>query len=453
MERLKNLKLPTIFKRLFICFSVINLLFIGSVFVKPEATYVYADTNIDDSNSKSIFINLAFMVMGALGIQTVRSVTGLGNDFADSLGNLYDNWMATTSLTTQAVTALLSAHVHVTKQNQLSLAAPIYNKIADFITYLKKVPQIFTPASEPFFTYDMPGNYFVVPFTSYDGRYGFVLNNLFTALGVTDCWFLKQSSDNFTQEFRFGSFIDGPNLVIIGSSLVNFGSSYTFHYANGNGYSASSSASKSSVNVSGITYYTVVGAIANYVSNGFVAGSSPTIHSLSDAIYYLWGAGAVGGTDGTIGLPDPITRNRDTPFPGIADDDYVPLSVPGDFANDWPLDDDTDIPLAIPRAIPWVYDIPIDTPIDTPIDIPFFFDPNSPGVPIPPGLIDLPDDWYNIPLIVEPECQSLTACLLSGVETVSSNLQSFYNIHPDLAAFTSLSIGIGFALLVLGVIF
>ena len=138
------------------------------------------------------------MVMSAVGIQTVKSATGLGNALEGSLGDFFDSWLSTTSLTVSALTSMLISHCHVTKQNNLELGSALYNTIAGYINYLYKVPQIFTPVDDPFFTFDMPGNYFVVPYTTFlsgnSTRYGFDCTDFFSGLGFTLCRFQRSYS-------------------------------------------------------------------------------------------------------------------------------------------------------------------------------------------------------------------------------------------------------------------
>lgn len=70
---------------------------------------------------------------------------------------------------------------------------------------------------------------------------------------------------------------------------------------------------------------------------------------------------------------------------------------------------------------------------------------------IDPTTVQTPLEFQSIPTLVDPQCETLGACLVNGVTSVSSHLQSIYNSNESLANYTKVSLAIGLAFLLLGV--
>lgn len=425
-------------KKFVVVALVCNFLVLGSAWIKPLRVPLYAEGEIDAGNTKSIFINTAFVVMGALGLKIVASANGLASDFANSLGDLYDSWVTAGSIATSAITSALQTKLTVQNQT-LNIGGTLYNQIINFLNYCggavsSGITSIFNTPT-PAFSYDTPGNYLPVPLTttrvvtnSNDGT------NIFTVTGISSSVRLVF----LTATYNYYAYFVG-----LSSGLSVGFQSYSNPYRTVN--------LNSTKTVNGITYYYYYYSISKSNNCSF---DFPILSDLSDsinnAIYLTFGAGAVAGTDGTISIPDPISRNyndvNSKPFTGVGENDDVPIAIPGSFATDYPLTGTWDIPDSLPFAIPWVLDVP--SALDTPIDIPWYPDPigniPAPTIPAPPSLTD-------VPLIINPECESLSACLIQGVSTVSNHISQFINIHEEFRNYTIITLLIGFALFILGV--
>lgn len=426
----------------------VNILLCSSLFLKDNDIVLHLKADeITENNSKSIFVNLAFMVMGTLGINVVASANGLAGDFAGSLGDLFDSWLSYRNLTLSGIASLIGSKTKVANNSgvsTLTLVGSLYNQIVDFLNYCggavsSGVTSIFN-TDAPAFVYDSPGTY-IVP--SLNTQYNYFNTSSYHQFYTVTA----MASEVRAGLMRLTNSTSGGQLVI--GSL----SSFTLHALrlnNSNSVTQDTFVSLSHSSTLGFYYYMVNTANANYWMPDL-----PIIYvdnsNIADYFTALFGAGAVGGTDGTIGLPDAISRNyndvNNKPFAGVGENDDVPIAIPGDFTLDYPLTGIWDIPDSIPYAIPWVLDIP--SAIDTPIDIPFYPVPGE----IPPAIVPAPDPLVDIPLIVSPECESLSACLIQGVQTVSNQISSFVNIHQEFRNYTVITLAIGFALFVLGVFF
>lgn len=69
-------------------------------------------------------------------------------------------------------------------------------------------------------------------------------------------------------------------------------------------------------------------------------------------------------------------------------------------------------------------------------------------VPVPSD-VPIPLIFEGLPEIVKPECENLSACLVSGVQTASQHLQNIYNSNNNVANYTMVSLAIGVALYIL----
>lgn len=425
-----------ILKKFIVVALVCNFLVLGSAFIKPLRVSLYAEGEIDAGNTKSIFINTAFVVMGALGLKIVASANGLASDFANSLGDMFDSWTAVGSIPLATITSALQNRLNVQGQN-LVIGGELYNQIINFLNYCggavsSGVTSIFNTPT-PAFIYNEPGNYYVF------------------GVGSQILGYSISGSSGRSEYFTVLSQSSEVRCAIFNSSLLFIASASDFVLnvlrVPNSGSSSSSTASLSSSN--GFKYY-LVNAGSRAVYNNIFPIINNIDSNVNQYLYYLFGAGAVAGTDGTISIPDPISRNyndvNSKPFTGVGENDDVPIAIPGSFATDYPLTGTWDIPDSLPFAIPWVLDVP--SALDTPIDIPWYPDPigniPAPTIPAPPSLTD-------VPLIITPECESLSACLIQGVSTVSNHISQFINIHEEFRNYTIITLLIGFALFILGV--
>lgn len=458
MENLKSRGFKYNFFRVLTVVLTVNILLCSSLFLKDNDIVLHLKADeITENNSKSIFVNLAFMVMGTLGINVVASANGLAGDFAGSLGDLFDSWLSYRNLTLSGIASLIGSKTKVANNSgvsTLTLVGSLYNEIVDFLNYCggavtSGVTSIFN-TDIPAFVYEEPSSYFLLPI----GISTRIANNNATTSTAYNINYLITSAAN---EIR-SVFLEYNNLVyyVMGSITTFSGQRQRLRKSNDSVYDTQSFTA---------TLYTA-GNVYIFVNSSSVPSMSGSVYTfVSDiprivvdssvntalAYYYLFGAGAVGGTDGTIGLPDAISRNyndvNNKPFAGVGENDDVPIAIPGDFALDYPLTGVWDIPDSIPFAIPWVLDIP--TALDTPIDIPFYPVPGE----VPPAIVPAPDPLVDVPLIVSPECESLSACLIQGVQTVSNQISSFVNINQEFRNYTVITLAIGFAMFVLGVFF
>lgn len=451
MENLKNRRFKYYFFRILTVVLTVNILLCSSLFLKANDFVLHLKADeITENNSKSIFVNLAFMVMGTLGINVVASANGLAGDFAGSLGDLFDSWLSYRNLTLSGIASLIGSKTKVANNSgvsTLTLVGSLYNEIVDFLNYCggavsSGVTSIFN-TDVPAFTYQGDPAFYYVPLI---------------AQPIADrnnrTYSIKVNSDSSRVIFFYSGSGSSKALNYALCSLISGATGVFF-----NAYSNSSQ--NITVQKTGSTYgeyfYFVssianLSALSNIVINVAFDSNGMSTFTRDDWIYYYaFGAGAVGGTDGTIGLPDTISRNyndvNNKPFAGVGENDDVPIAIPGDFTLDYPLTGIWDIPDSIPFAIPWVLDIP--TALDTPIDIPFYPIPGE----IPPAIVPAPDPLVDIPLIISPECESLSACLIQGVQTVSNQISSFVNIHQEFRNYTVITLAIGFAMFVLGVFF
>lgn len=464
IERKKKIisTLKSTFKKVFLSILLINIVVLTLPKIDRSSYYVYADGEITDDNAGSIFKNLAFMIMGTLGIKYVASASGLGSGLSDSLGDLFNTWVSETNQSIGTITNMLNSSLSVKQQlgtSYLDVGGYLYNKITQFITWLNK-RQTFTdnPADYPF-TYDLHGTYVNSPFITYINTSGYTyggydLLGLMSALGYSSFYLSRKDYINSLNSIYYCTFstdassLNGFLYIVSSVALPSFA---FFYDGLKNG---TTTAPARTTRYNDILYYLYIMNIVVSSSNWSIKTSIPDFSlnnekTFSLPLYYIFGAGAIGGYDGTIGLPDPITRNQDTPFPTIDDTDSFPLAVPDSFATDYPLVDTPDIPLSIPYAIPWVLDQPIDYPMDVPLDIPFT--PFT-GVPIPPATIPAPDPLVDVPMILTPECQGLSGCLLYGVETVSNQINSFIHLNDNYYRYIEVTVGIAFALLVMGAV-
>lgn len=77
----------------------------------------------------------------------------------------------------------------------------------------------------------------------------------------------------------------------------------------------------------------------------------------------------------------------------------------------------------------------------------------DPVFKIDPSKIPIPNilDPNAIPLLYEPECETLTACLIQGAQTVSDQLTSFSMLDQNYRKYIVVSVGVAFSLFVMGV--
>lgn len=427
-----------ILKKFIVVALVCNFLVLGSVWIKPLRVPLYAEGEINAGNTKSIFVNTAFIVMGALGLKIVASANGLASDFANSLGDMFDSWTAIGSIPLATITSALQNRLNVQGQN-LVIGGELYNQIINFLNFCggavsSGVTSIFNTPT-PAFVYDTPGNFYV-----FNGETKIGTNHNGKNIYITP------SSNLIRFIFYYNSTYNNYNIAAVTTIANAFFTMTNFQYDR---ISTINISGRSVIN--GITYYSVINSVnplyfGSFSINNFVNNDN----SADNLIYLTFGAGAVAGTDGTISIPDPISRNyndvNSKPFTGVGENDDVPIAIPGSFATDYPLTGTWDIPDSLPFAIPWVLDVP--SALDTPIDIPWYPDPiddiPAPTIPAPPSLTD-------VPLIITPECESLSACLIQGVSTVSNHISQFINIHEEFRNYTIITLLIGFALFILGV--
>lgn len=432
--KMKQHQLKTFCNKLVLSFVCVSLLLFGSVSFKPLE--VHADENITETNGKNIFVNLAVMLMGTLGIKAYASSSGLASGFADSLVTMFDNWLTSTGTSLSTIVSALNARLSVKKQNNtsyLDVGGLVYNYVTQFLTYLNGNNVFTTDVNDYPFVYDVSGSYYT----------NTVDNPLLFANSAGYNYY------SYSNGARFVLLRDGNLVIVYFVSLSRGLVAYTSQVG------SSSSVLSKNINTAhtfnNVTFYSTTGNYNFSPSSVLlpyynVSDYYDISYNIYDIGYYLtFGAGAVGGTDGTIGLPDAISRNKDTPFPAIDDSDSFPLALPNDFVTSFPLDSDTDIPLVIPQVIPYVFDVPTDVPIDIPFS-PFI------GAPIPPATVPVPDILSDIPLIVSPECETLSACIVEGARQVSSDLNHFIEIVPNMGNYVAVSLGVGFALYLLGVL-
>lgn len=435
-----------ILKKFVVVAIVCNFLVLGSAWIKPLRVPLYAEGEIDAGNTKSIFVNTAFIVMGALGLKIVASANGLAQDFANSLGDMFDSWTAVGSIPLATITSALQNRLNIQGQT-LVIGGDLYNQIINFLNYCggavsSGVTSIFN-TDVPAFVYDTPSSYYLPT-----GGLNIAQRN------NGNNYRIITNTDNvrviFTLTYSSGT---TQGIRVICASLVGVES---FRYVNAYN-NQTYTYNLSSTTWNGVRVYqwsTIVADLSAltsiFIDYAFDERGMNSQQTNNNYYYYLFGAGAVAGTDGTISIPDPISRNyndvNSKPFTGVGENDDVPIAIPGSFATDYPLTGTWDIPDSLPFAIPWVLDVP--SALDTPIDIPWYPDPIG---DIPATTIPAPPSLTDVPLIITPECENLSACLIQGVSTVSNHISQFINIHEEFRNYTIITLLIGFALFILGV--
>lgn len=113
-------------------------------------------------------------------------------------------------------------------------------------------------------------------------------------------------------------------------------------------------------------------------------------------------------------------------------DDVLTAVMDWVTTNTWP-----DMTTVFVDALPIVLDEPIDTVLI----------PTAPYVEVPQVLLP-----SNLPIIYNPECESLSACLVAGISAVSNDITSFYNSNESISNYANIILFVGVSFVALGVI-
>lgn len=113
-------------------------------------------------------------------------------------------------------------------------------------------------------------------------------------------------------------------------------------------------------------------------------------------------------------------------------DDVLTAVMDWVTTNTWP-----DMTTVFVDALPITLDEPIDTVLI----------PTAPYVEVPQVLLP-----SNLPIIYNPECESLSACLVAGISAVSNDITSFYNSNESIRNYANIILFVGVSFVALGVI-
>lgn len=113
-------------------------------------------------------------------------------------------------------------------------------------------------------------------------------------------------------------------------------------------------------------------------------------------------------------------------------DDVLTAVMDWVTTNTWP-----DMTTVFVDALPIALDEPIDTVLI----------PTAPYVEVPQVLLP-----SNLPIIYNPECESLSACLVAGISAVSNDITSFYNSNESIRNYANIILFVGVSFVALGVI-
>lgn len=113
-------------------------------------------------------------------------------------------------------------------------------------------------------------------------------------------------------------------------------------------------------------------------------------------------------------------------------DDVLSAVMDWVTTNTWP-----DMTTVFVDALPIALDEPIDTVLI----------PTAPYVEVPQILLP-----SNLPIIYNPECESLSACLVAGISAVSNDITSFYNSNESIRNYANIILFVGVSFVALGVI-
>lgn len=162
--------------------------------------------------------------------------------------------------------------------------------------------------------------------------------------------------------------------------------------------------------------------------NSLLAGSG----SLADDVYVNGNAlldDRIFSTDSGAQLElDPVLDQGIT----YSLDDVLTAVMDWVNTNTWP-----DMTTVFVDALPIALDEPIDTVLI----------PTAPYVEVPQVLLP-----SNLPIIYNPECESLSACLVAGISAVSNDITSFYNSNESIRNYANIILFVGVSFVALGVI-
>lgn len=113
-------------------------------------------------------------------------------------------------------------------------------------------------------------------------------------------------------------------------------------------------------------------------------------------------------------------------------DDVLTAVMDWVTTNTWP-----DMTTVFVDALPIALDEPIDTVLI----------PTAPYLEVPQILLP-----SNLPIIYNPECESLSACLVAGISAVSNDITSFYNSNESIRNYANIILFVGVSFVALGVI-
>lgn len=113
-------------------------------------------------------------------------------------------------------------------------------------------------------------------------------------------------------------------------------------------------------------------------------------------------------------------------------DDVLTAVMDWVTSNTWP-----DMTTVFVDALPIALEEPIDTVLI----------PAAPYVEVPQILLP-----SNLPIIYNPECESLSGCLVAGISAVSNDITSFYNSNESVRNYANIILFVGVSFVALGVI-
>lgn len=436
MERFRKAKqiLKKSFSKLILSLCVISccLTIVPYKLIPDKTAVVHAD-GTPDTYIKNYVGSLIMTYLANMGL-TIHSTV---NDLGSFVYDLYDTFFRSYS-GVLALGELMNEVEYDPDTETVSMKSAGYNSISSFADYLIHEKNITSESSDVIIgTVQVPGYIYVDRFQALaPGSYN--------------------SFNLFSKNVRAAVF-QLTNTPSAGTVYFVSESSFYYGYGSNNYPSTTSRLANNYVNNNTNKNYWYYGIGVNPLNNSYIS-SLPlyTINQITnETIYpYFFGDAAVLDdnifVNGDASLDDRIGDISNNETADITLKDIIALLEESDLLDtDYPgADTNEDILKQILTAIQeyaddddWADALDTTDVIEDPI---FKIDPSK--IPIPNIL-----DPNAIPLLYEPECETLTACLIQGAQTVSDQLTSFSMLDQNYRKYIVVSVGVAFSLFVMGV--
>lgn len=446
MERFRKAKqiLKKSFSKLILSICVISccLTIVPYKLIPDKTAVVHAD-GTPDTYIKNYVGSLIMTYLANMGL-TIHSTV---NDLGSFVYDLYDTFFRSYS-GVLALGELMNEVEYDPDTETVSMKSAGYNSISSFADYLIHENNITSDSVDIII-----GNYSSNQYTILPNNNPFILFGYGTA----------RMYYNFSDPVRsvYLGYKDGNYNYF--AFLFCYTDSFSFGWNSSQNVNPSGNSSKT-INVNGITYYfnytrgrmntEIVDTYMNMINDSTFTNSSGDNIFGPLAVKYCYGDAAVLDdnifVNGDASLDDRIGDISNNETADITLKDIIALLEEADLLDTSYPDADTneDILKQILTAIQeYADDDDWADALDTTDII------EDPNFKIDPSKIPIPNilDPNAIPLLYEPECETLTACLIQGAQTVSDQLTSFSMLDQNYRKYIVVSVGVAFSLFVMGV--